>query len=65
MVVLTNYALEDVPGKLNEADLIMCPENTPEEVYHFIRLCKETMAELITNIQALCRSKGVTFRLDV
>lgn len=65
MVVLTNYALQDFPGKFKEADLIMLPKNTPGEVYHFVKFCKKIMAELITDIQALRRSQGVTFRADI
>lgn len=30
MAVLTNYALQDIPDKLKEADLIMFPNNTLE-----------------------------------
>lgn len=56
MVVLTNYALQDFLEKLKEADLIMFLENTPEEVYHFVKFCKKTMAELITDIEALRKS---------
>lgn len=65
MTVLTNYALQYFPDKLKEADLIKCIENTPEEVYHFLKFCKRTMGELITNIEALCKSQGVTFRVDI
>lgn len=53
MIVLTNYTLQDFPDKLKEDNLIMFPENTPEEVYHFVKFCKKIMAELITDIQAL------------
>lgn len=65
MDVLTNYALQDFPEKLKEADLIMCLENTLEEVYHFIKFCNKTMVELITDIQALRKSQGVTFWVDI
>lgn len=65
MHVLTNYALQDFPNKLKEDDLIMCLENTPAELYHFIKFFKKTMDELITDIQALRRSQGVTFRVDI
>lgn len=65
MVVLTNYALQDFPDKLKEADLIMFPKNTPEEVFHFVKFCKKTMVELITDIEALHKSQGVTFRVDI
>lgn len=65
MDVLTNYALQDFPEKLNEVDLIMCPENTPIEVFNFVKFCKKTMAELITDIEALRKSQGYTFRVDI
>lgn len=65
MAVLTNYALHGFPGKLKEADLIMSPENTPKEVYHFVKSCKKTMVKLITDIEALRKSQGVTFRVDI
>ena len=65
MAGLTNYALQDFPDKLKEADLIMCLDDTSEEVYHFGKLCKKTMAELITDIEALHKSQGVTFRVDI
>lgn len=65
MAVLTDYALQDFPDKLKEVDLIMCPENTPEEVYHFVKLYKKTMSELITNIEALRKSQGVAFKIDI
>lgn len=64
-VVLTNYALQDFPEKLKEVDLIMCLEKTPKEVYHFVKFCKKTMAELITDIEVLRKSQGVTFRVDI
>lgn len=65
MVVLTNYALQDFHGKLKEDDLIMYPENTPEEVYHFVKFYKKTMVKLITDIEALHNSQWVTFRVDI
>lgn len=65
MEVMTNYALQDFFDKLKEVDLIMCPENTPEEVYHFVKFCKKMMAELITDIETLRKSQGVTFRVDI
>lgn len=65
MAVLTNYAIQDFPDKLKEAYLIMFPENTPEEVYHFVKFCKKTMADLIASIEALRKSQGVTFRVDI
>ena len=65
MTVLTNYALKDFHDKLKEADLIIYPDNTPKEVYHFVKFCKRIMAELITDIGALRKSQGVTFRVDI
>lgn len=65
MAVLTNYAIQDFPDKLKEVDLIICPNNTHEEIYHFVKLCKKTMAELIIDIEALRKSQGVTFRVDI
>lgn len=65
MAVLTNYALQDFPDKLKEVDLIMCLNNTHEEVYHFVKFCKKTMVELITDIEALRKSQRVTFRVDI
>lgn len=65
MVVLTNYALQDFPDKSKEADMIMCSDNTLEEVYHFVKFYKKTMVELITDIEALRKSQGVTFRVDI
>lgn len=65
IVVLTKYALQDFPEKLKETDLIMCPENTPLEVFNFVKLCKRTMVELITDIEDLRKSQGVTFRVDI
>lgn len=65
MVVLTNYALQDFPDKFKEADVILCSENIPEEVYHFDKFYKKIMAELITDIEALRKSHGVTFRVDI
>lgn len=65
MEVLTNYALQDFPEKLKEANLIMCSKNTLEKVYHFVKFSKKTMACLITNIEALRKSQGVTFRVNI
>lgn len=65
MVMVTNFALQDFPEKLKEADLIMCPENTPQEVFNFVKFYKKTMAELIIDIEALCKTQGVTFRVDL
>lgn len=56
MVVFTNYALQDFTEKLKEAYLIMCLENTPKEVFNFVKFCKRTMTELITDIEALRKS---------
>lgn len=38
MVVLTNFALQDFPEKLKVENLVMCPENTHEEVFNARRL---------------------------
>lgn len=65
MVVLTNYTLQDFPEKLKEANLVMFPKNTPLEVFNLVKFCNRTMAELITNIEALRKSQGVTFRVDI
>lgn len=65
MVVLTNYALQDFPEKLKKADFIMCPKNTPLEVFNFVKFCKKIMAELIPDNKALRKSQGVTFRVDI
>lgn len=65
MAVLTSYALQDFLEKLKETDLIMCPENTPGEVYNFVKFYKKTMAELITDVEALCKSQDVTFLVDI
>lgn len=61
MAVPTNYALQDFLDKMTEADLIMCPKNTHHQVYKFVRFCKKTLAELITNVKALRKSQGITF----
>lgn len=45
--------------------MIMFPDKTPEEVYHFVKFRKKTMAELIIDIEALRKSQGVTFRVDI
>lgn len=31
----------------------MCLENTPHQVYNFVKFCKKTLAELITDVGAL------------
>lgn len=61
MVVLTNYALQDFPDMMKEADLIMCPENTIHQVYNFVKFCKKTLTELITNVEAFRQSQGIIF----
>lgn len=65
MAVLTNYALQDFPDKLKEVDHIICPDNTPHQVYNFVKFCKKTMAELITNVEALRNAQGVTFQVNL
>lgn len=65
MVVLTNYALQYFPDKLKEVDLIICPDNTPEEVYHFVKFFKKTMREHVIDITPLHKSHGVTFRVNI
>ena len=65
MAILTNYGLRDFPDKLKEADQIMCPDNTPHQVYNFVKFCKKTMAELITDVEALCSAQGVTFQVNL
>lgn len=65
MVVLTNYALRDFPDKIKEADQIMCQENTPHQVFNFVKFYKKTMAKLIINIEAFHRDQGVTFRVNL
>lgn len=44
MVVLTNYFIQDFPKKLKEGDQIMFQENTPHQVFNFVKFCKKTMA---------------------
>lgn len=61
MEILTNYALQDFPDRMEEADQIMCPDKTPHQVYNFVKFCKKTMAELITDVEALYNAQGVTF----
>lgn len=56
MTALTNYVLQDFPDMMKEADLIMCPENTHHQVYNFVKFYKKTLAELITNVEALRKS---------
>lgn len=56
MVVLTNFTLQDFLEKLKEA---------LEEVFNFVKFCKKTTVKLITDIEALRRSQGVTFRVDL
>lgn len=56
---------QDFPEKLKEANLIMCPENTPLELFNFVKFYKKTMAELITDIEALRKYQGVTFRVYI
>lgn len=65
MAVLTNYALQDFPDKLKEADQNICPDNTPHQVYNFVKFCKKTMAELITDVEALHSAQGVTFQVNL
>lgn len=65
MVILTNYTLQDFPEKLEEANLIRCLENTPLEVFNFFKFCKRMMVELITDLKALRKSQGVTFRVGI
>lgn len=65
MAVLTNYALQDFTDKLKEEDQIMCPDNTLHQVYNFVKFYKKTMAELITDVEALCNAQGVTFQVNL
>lgn len=65
MEVLTNYSLQDFPNVMKEADLIMCPENTAHQVYNFVKFCKKTLAELITDVEALHKSQGITFQVNL
>lgn len=65
MVVLTHHALQDFPDKMKEVDLIMCPENTPHQVYNFVKFCKKTLTELVTDVEALRKTQGVTFKVTL
>lgn len=65
MAVLTNYALQDFPDKIKKVDLIMCPENTLHRVYNFIKFCKKTLTKLVTNVEALRKTQGVTFKVNL
>lgn len=65
METLTNYALQDFPDRMKEADQIMCTDNTPHQVYNFAKFCKKTMAKLITDVEALRNAQGVTFQVNL
>lgn len=65
MTTLTNYTLQDFPDRINEANQIMYPDNTPHQVYNFMKFCKKTMAELITDVEALRNAQGVTFKVNL
>lgn len=65
MEILTNYALQDFPDMMKEADQIMCPKNTPHQVYNFVKFYKKTMVELITDVKALRNAQGVAFQVNL
>lgn len=65
MEILTNYALQDFHDRMKEADQIVCPDNTPHQVYNFVKFCKKTMVEMITDVEALCNAQGVTFQVNL
>lgn len=65
MAILTNYALQDFPDRMKESDQVMCPDNIPHQVYNFVKFCKKTMDELITDVEALRNAQGVTFQVNL
>lgn len=65
MVVLTNYAIQYFSKKTEEVDQIMCPENTPRQVFNFMKFCRNTLAELITDITSVLKAQGVTFMVSL
>ena len=42
--------MRELPEKLQEADWCMCPENTPHQVYNFIKFCKAMLEGLTTDL---------------
>ncbi|XP_050876506.1 uncharacterized protein LOC127080221 [Lathyrus oleraceus] len=56
---------KDFPDMMKEADLIIYPDNTSHKVYNFVKFCKKTMIELITDVEALRKSQWVTFQVNL
>ena len=42
--------MQELPEKLQEADWCMCPENTPHQVFNFIKFCKAMLEGLTTDL---------------
>lgn len=41
------------------------PENTPHEVFNFVKFCNKNLAELVTDLEAVRRAQGGTFKVDL
>lgn len=50
-----NLNMLALPEKLQEADWRMCPENTPPQVFNFVKFCKRMVKELTTDLATIKR----------
>jgi len=52
-----NLNMLELPEKLQEADWCMCPENTPPQVFNFVKFIKKMMNELTTDLATIIRAE--------
>ena len=50
-----NEIIQDLPENIQSAHEIMCIENTPHAVFHFVKFCKMMLEGLTTNLEMIRR----------
>ncbi|KAI5420920.1 hypothetical protein KIW84_044675 [Lathyrus oleraceus] len=53
----SNLNMLELPEKLQEADWSICPENTPPQVFNFVKFCKRMVKELTTDLATIKRAE--------
>lgn len=49
----SNLNILELPEKLQEVDWCMCPENTPPQVFNFVKFCKKIVKELTNDLATI------------
>lgn len=60
-----NFVIREFLERLEEVDRIMCPNNTPYQVFNFVKFCKKDFGRAHTDLASVRRAQGVTFKVSL